>query len=171
MSRREKPSVALWMPVFINDARARASTLSHLEHSCLNYLHMALWEHDGSIPDDDRWIAKHLRVTVRQWQAMRPALLADCTITGGRIVRAATETELAKARRLIAQKSAAGKASAEARALQRPFNDRSTTVQPRAGGCGEVSKYTSLIQEEGSEGSLSHAREAGPFAVIRGGGK
>ncbi|RVT93715.1 DUF1376 domain-containing protein [Sphingomonas crocodyli] len=151
-----KPSVALWMPVFIKDARARAGTLSHVEHSALNYLLMLLWEHDGSIADDDKAIAKELKLTVRQWQAMRPTLLADCTIAQGRITRPETASELTKARRNIAQKSAAGRASAEARKSNGRSTDDATAVQPHAGG-GEGVGNNLLYQEKGKRGSEPHA--------------
>lgn len=153
---RDKPSVALWMPVYIKDARARASTLTHIEHSALNYLHMLLWENDGAIPDDDRWIAKSLKLSVRQWQGMRPTLLADCIISAGKIIRRETEAELVKARRNIAQKSAAGKASAEARKANGRSTAAATAVQPHAGG-GEGG-WSNPSQEEGLSGVVPFTR-------------
>lgn len=148
----DRPSVALWMPWFIRDHRARASTLSHIEHSALCYFRMLLWENDGAVTDDDRAIARELRLTLRQWQAMRPILVRDCTIAGGRISSPEIIAELAKARVNIDQKRKAGKASAAARAAQRDSNgcsaDVATAVQPRAGGGGGEGYSLSVPSQE-----------------------
>lgn len=176
------PEVNVWMPVYIKDRRARTSTLSHLEHSALDYLEMLLWENGGTIRDDDRTIARELRVTVRQWQGMRAVLLHDCTVTGGIISHPAIIAEVEKAKANVEQKRKAGRASAAARTAQRESNGCSTAVatavQPRAGG-GEGTKgrdTLSLYQEErdsrGVETYPAQAREArAGLAVIAGGAK
>lgn len=168
----DRPSVALWMPWFIRDHRARASTLSHLEHSALCYLRMLLWENDGSIIDDDRAIARELRLSLRQWQGMRPVLLRECTIASGRISSAEIASELTKARTNIEQKKKAGRASAAARAAQRDGNGCSTAVatavQPRAGGgAGEGYSPQVPYQEQKLVGGDTCARDA--LRVLDGG--
>ena len=156
------------MPVFIKDTRSRASTLTHVEHSALHYFHMLLWENDGSIPDDDKITAKALRLTTKQWQAMKPTILADCTIAQGRICREATVKELEKARKQIAQKSAAGRASAAARNANGRSTADATDVQPRAGGGGGKGYSPSVLsQEEGFVERDACARDA--LRVVDGG--
>lgn len=131
-------SAKLWMPVFIKDHKAFASTLSHLEHSAYTYLRFHLWMNEGTIIDDDKTIARELRLSVGQWKKIRGVLLAQCTIQGGRIFDPEIAAEVTKAKTNISQKSKAGKASAEARRVQREGNGCSTAVitagQPRAGG-------------------------------------
>lgn len=153
------------MPWFIKEHRANASTLTHIEHSALCYLLMLFWEHDGSLPNDDKFLAKHLRLNVKQWQGMRGALLHDCTITGSTVSHPKLVAEIAKAKKNQEQKSIAGKASAAARKVQQESNGCSTAVatavQPRAGS-GEGT----LPRDKFSDVALD-ARE--PFKLIGGG--
>lgn len=133
-------SVAIWMPLYIKDRRAKVSTFSHLEHSALTYFAMLLWESGGKVADDDRALAKAMRLSPKQWQSIRPIILHDCTVAGGVITHPFTVSEVAKAKTNSEQKRKAGIASAEARKRQREGNGCSTAVatavQPRAGGGG-----------------------------------
>lgn len=133
MSGSPPASVALWMPWFIKEHRANASTLSHIEHSALCYLLMLFWEHEGSLPNDDKFIARNLRLSTKQWMGMRDILIQDCTITGNRITHPKLTEEIGKAKRNIEQKSKAGKASAAARKANICSTAAATAVQPRAG--------------------------------------
>ena len=138
----DAPKATLWMPWFIKDHRAAASTLDHVEHSALCYLQMLLWEHGGVLPDNDKMLAKKLRLSVSKWRAMREAVLAGCIVADGVIRSELIVTEFAKAQANIEQKRKAGIASAEARkkatGVERALNGRSngtaTARQPRAGG-------------------------------------
>lgn len=158
-------SADIWMPVYIKDRRAHVSTMSHLEHSAYDYLMLLLWERGGVIQDDERAIAKAIRVTPKQWKQIRPTLLADCTISGGLIQHQWTLDEVAKAKANIAQKRQAGIASAAARKGNARSTDVTTYVQPRAGEGGGV-----LADRKDSLGSdTSREDERNPFDVIRGG--
>lgn len=163
-------SVALWMPWFIKEHRASASTLTHIEHSALCYLLMLFWEYDGKLPNDDKFIARHLRLSPKQWQGMRETLLHECVIVGGAITHPKLIAEIAKAKSNVEQKRKAGKASAAARQALREGNgcstDVPTAVQPRAGsgeGKGPLPRNEFL-----GEGSVTR-EDGSPFAVIGGG--
>lgn len=172
-------SVGIWMPWFIRDHRASASTLTHIEHSALCYLNMLFWEHGGTLPNDDKFLARHLRLSVKQWKVMRDTILHDCTIAGSAISHPLIIAEVAKARNNVEQKRRAGIASAAARKAQREGNGCSTDVttaaqrrgngeatarQPRAGGGAGAGP----IQPKGYlEGDVS----AKPFRVVEGAGK
>jgi len=169
----ETPKATLWMPWFIKDHRATASTLDHLEHSALCYLNMLLWENGGAVRDDDKWLAKNLRLSVAKWKAIRSSVLADCTVTNGRIQSPAIIAEFAKAQANIEQKRragiASGKARKEATAVERTLNGRSngeaTAHEPRAGsGGGASSNERPLI-------GSTRFEDDGPFNVIPGGRK
>lgn len=162
----QSQSVTLWMPWFIKEHRANASTLSHIEHSALCYLNMLLWERDGQLPNDDKFLARHLRLSIKQWKAMRDTILHDCTISGNVISHPGLIAEIAKAKVNVEQKRKAGQASAAARKAQRASNGCSTgvatAVQPRAGsgeGDGPIQRDSS-----GGEGIGN-----GPFRVVKGG--
>lgn len=145
----KEPSVKLWMPLYIRAHKAAASTLKPVEHSASIYLLMWLWEEGGVVPDDDRLIARNLRLSVPQWRAMKSLLLQDCTIANGQITSEWHVEEVAKAKVNQAQKSKAGKASAAAKAAAKAAllgngcstaveTDEPTARQPRAGkGEGE----------------------------------
>jgi uncharacterized protein YdaU (DUF1376 family) len=162
----QSQSVTLWMPWFIKEHRANASTLSHVEHSALCYLNMMLWEHGGQIPNDDKFLARHLRLSVKQWKGMRDTLLHHCTVAGNVISHPGLIAEFAKAQANQEQKRKAGQASAAARKAQREGNGCSTgvttAVQPRAGsgeGDGPIQRDSS-----GGEGIGDT-----PFRVVKGG--
>ena len=135
------PKATLWMPWFIKDHRANASTLDHVEHSALCYLNMLLWEHGGILRDDDKWISRNLRLSVSKWRVMKSVVLAHCFCVDGLIQSQAIIDEFAKAQSNIEQKRKAGIASAKARkqataverTLQRNGNGEATARQPRAG--------------------------------------
>jgi uncharacterized protein YdaU (DUF1376 family) len=125
------------MPWFIQNHRAQASTLTHVEHSVLCYLQMLFWQEGGAIPNDDRWIAKRVRQTPTQWRSMRGLLLQHCIITKARITHPQLSAEFCRALANVEQKRKAGQASAAARRGQRAANvsptDERTAVQPHAG--------------------------------------
>jgi len=176
-------TVSIWMPWFIKDHRAFASTLSHIEHSALCYLNMLFWEHGGTLPNDDKFIARHLRLSAKQWKDMRDTILHNCTIASGAISHPVIVAEIAKAKINVEQKRKAGMASAAARrahregngcstavvtAGQREANGEATARQPRAGGGGGGGPTK---PREGcySDGVVS-AHDA-PFRVVDGGAK
>lgn len=162
-------SVGIWMPWHLKDHLARASTLSHQEHSVLCYLRMLLWQHGGQIVDDDRWIARRVRLTLRQWQSMKAIVTEDCTVAGGRITNSFLAAEHAKAIANVEQKKKAGKASAAARAAKSRGEQNGNTsstgvptvVQPRAGGGAGPTQGCSSGDSLGDN----------PFRVVPGGAR
>jgi len=170
----DTPKATLWMPWFIKDHKAAASTLDHIEHSALCYLKMLLWENGGTIPDDDKWIAKHVRLPVQKWKALRIAVLDGCIVENGVIAMPEIAAEFIKAQANIEQKRKAGIASAMARktataverTLQRNGNGMATAIQPRAGsggGGGPNHGMSSVIE------ILADDVGENPFAVVQGG--
>lgn len=169
----DAPKATLWMPWFIRDHRSVASTLDHVEHSALCYLKMLLWESGGTIRDDDRWIAKNLRLPVAKWKALRGVVLDGCITANGCIKSPEITAEFEKAQANIEQKRKAGIASAKARkeatAVERPLNERSngsaTAGQPRAGsGEGDGPIQGGSYQVEGNGDG-----DQNPFTVVKGG--
>ena len=162
-------SVSIWMPWFIKDHLATASTLDHEEHSVLCYFKMLLWQHQGVLPDDDHWIAKRVRIAKCKWSAMRPTIIEDCTAAGGKITHPTIAAEHAKAVENVEKKRKAGLASAAARAAkaagEQTGNIRSTGVgthvQPRAGEGEGTGPEDDLV-------TSTTVREK-PFRVLDGG--
>lgn len=161
MTEKPMPSVKLWMPLFIQEHRSKASTLTHTEHSALTYFTMLMWEREGAVPDDDKWVAKQLRLSTRQWKAIKPSIIEDCVVSGGQIVHPAWTKEVEKAKANVEQKRRAGLASAAARKANARSTDVATHVQPRAGsGEGEGPNQ---------ENQSIEGRVDGPFSVLNGG--
>lgn len=154
-------SVKLWMPFFIKEHRAKASTLTHTEHSALTYFTMLLWERDGVVPDDDKWIAKQLRLSTRQWKAMKSSIIEDCVVSGGLIEHPDWVAEVQKAKANVEQKRHAGMASAAARKANARSTAVATHVQPRAGSGEGEGPY--------QEGNDYTQPKDGPFSVLEGG--
>lgn len=169
----DTPKATLWMPWFIRDHRSVASTLDHVEHSALCYLKMLLWENGGTIRDDDRWIAKNLRLPLAKWKALRSVVLDGCITANGCIKSPEISAEFDKAQANIEQKRKAGIASAiarkEATAVERALNGRSngsaTARQPRAGSGGG----SGPIQEGSYHLDGMGDGDQNPFAVVKGG--
>ena len=168
-SETKQATVGIWMPLFIKDRRAQAATLNHVEHSVLAYLEMLLWEHEGMVRDDDAMLARELRLSTKQWRAMREHVLRGCELREGFIYHPAIDREHRTAKRNVAQKQLAGRASAEARKARTATNGCSTAVatavQPRAGGGGGVGGgggscgNSYLSEEESFGGARAQARE------------
>jgi uncharacterized protein YdaU (DUF1376 family) len=167
------PKATLWMPWFIKDHRANASTLDHIEHSALCYLNMLLWEHGGIVRDDDKWISRNLRLSQSKWKAIKDVVLAGCDCSGGVIKSQVIIDEFAKAQANIEQKRKAGIASAMARkqstaverTLQRNANGEATARQPRAGsgeggGSGPYQVESSVLSKRGVKNSPPESLEA-----------
>lgn len=165
--------VELWMPQYIQERRAKASTLNHIEHSALDYLEMLLWEHSGTIPNKCHWIAKNLKLTLKEWAALRETLLAGCEVSDTEIIHPKIKTEHAKAVRNRQQKIAAGKASADARAKKQGGNARSTTVGANVATAGQPPAGKGSGKGKGpSQVSAIHkveAAEKSPLRVVEGG--
>jgi uncharacterized protein YdaU (DUF1376 family) len=149
----------IWFPYHIKDIRSETYNMSRIEKSAYIDLLEMLWERDGSIPADDKWIAIELGMKPREWTAMRDRVLRQFVSANGCLSHPRFTVELEKAKANVEQKRRAGIASAEARKSQRAFNGRSTGVptadpterqrdtqrlgngsatarQPRAGGGG-----------------------------------
>lgn len=173
----------IWFPYHIKDMRSETYNMSRIEKSAYVDLLEMLWERDGVLPADDKWIASELGMKPREWANMRDRVLRQFVVKNGSLSHPRFTVELEKAKANVEQKRRAGMASAEARKAQRAFNGRSTGVptesqreangeptagQPYAGGGGGVGIPS--FHEGGSVGETVSAREDGnPFRVIGGG--
>lgn len=63
-----------FMPFFVGDYLADTTHLTVTEHGAYLLLLMSMWRNGGSLPNDDRSLARHARCTRAQWERMRPVL-------------------------------------------------------------------------------------------------
>jgi uncharacterized protein YdaU (DUF1376 family) len=161
MSADEKPAnVTLWMPLYIQRHRAVASTLSHVEHSAFIYLSTLLWEQGGRVRDDDRWLARNLRLNGKQWAEARDAVLQNFEIGGGFVSDPEMIAEIERRKGVVEKRRAAGKASGRARSGQQVSNTCSTTAEH----LGNDAPLSSNLYQDGPEVTVEEER---PFRLLK----
>jgi uncharacterized protein YdaU (DUF1376 family) len=74
----EFPAFPLWTDAYLADTHH----LSTIEHGAYLLLLMAMWRSNGTLPTDDRQLAKFARLGANQWQRVKPALLPFFRIEG-----------------------------------------------------------------------------------------
>lgn len=100
-----------WMPLYIGDYLADTRRLRAAEHGAYLLLIMEYWQ-TGSLPDDDRQLARIATMTDREWKAARP-IIETLFQPGWKHKR--IDAELTKASAMSVKRSAAGKAGASVR--------------------------------------------------------
>lgn len=112
-----------WFPFYPADYLAKTTGLTTEMHGAYMLLLMAYWANGGPLDDDDDELAMICRLTPVAFSLARKRLTKLFTVESGLWINKRMDEEIAKTTGLIAQKSAAGKASAQRRA-----NTRSTPV-------------------------------------------
>lgn len=100
-------------PIFTDAYLGDTHHLTTLEHGAYLLLLMTAWRsRDGSLPDDDKVLARCARLSAKQWARIRPTIQAFFVVKNGRFsqLRLTDERGMAKQRREKA--SNAGRASA-----------------------------------------------------------
>lgn len=148
-----------WMPLYIGDYLADTMHLSGAEHGAYLLLIIHYWR-TGPLPDDDRKLSAIARTGRKEWDGgIGETVRAFFHAENGLLRHKRVDAEIANTEQMTAQRSAAGKASAAAKALkreaQRQVNDRSTTVENPLEVCSDFratpSPSPSQSQEERKE--------------------
>lgn len=63
-----------YMPFFISDYLADTAHLTPLEHGAYLLLIMNYWQREGPLPNDNRRLAAIARMTIDDWQKIRPTI-------------------------------------------------------------------------------------------------
>ncbi len=119
----------------------------------------------GSIPDDDRLLAKWARVSVATWSRIKDEVLAAFTLRDGRWSQKRMSKEFKKAVGLIQQRSDAGRASGESRrkpestSVEHPLNERAVPVAVSFEQSGNGASISG--SDSGSSGVLSSGGAGG----------
>lgn len=117
----------IWMPLNVADFIKDTQHLSPAERGAYMSLICHAWLNDGAIVNDPKRVFRLTGLSPREWAVSRDTILEFFTVVDGSYRQKRVDQELEKARKLIEQKRAAGKASAAARS-ERAFNGRSTGV-------------------------------------------
>jgi len=125
------PALPLWTDAYLGDT----ITLTTIEHGCYLLLLMTAWRTATcDLPDDDKFLARSCRMTIKQWLRVKQSLLKPpyWHLKSGRWFNKRLLDERDAVRQLIAQRSNAGKSSAMKRlnrdstSVERADNERST---------------------------------------------
>jgi uncharacterized protein YdaU (DUF1376 family) len=120
-----KPS-DVWMPLYVTDYQRDTARLTVEEHGAYLLLIMDYWL-NGPPPDDDRALMTLTKMTRQRWRHARKILAPFFCTHDGVWRHKRIDLELDRAHKIIEQRQAAGRASAEARA-SKGINENSTDV-------------------------------------------
>jgi uncharacterized protein YdaU (DUF1376 family) len=70
----------MWWDAYLGDTQH----LTTIEHGAYLLLIGAMWRSGGSLPLDDKLIARTAKLTPAQWQRMQPTIMAFMTVVSGR---------------------------------------------------------------------------------------
>lgn len=77
------PAMPLWTDAYLGDT----FDLSTLEHGAYLLLLMTMWRSGGSLPDDDKKLARSARLTTGQWKRIKPRLMEFFKVENGVITQ------------------------------------------------------------------------------------
>jgi uncharacterized protein YdaU (DUF1376 family) len=98
-----------FMPLFIDAYLADTTHFSAEEHGAYLLLLMAMWRRNGSVPNDDRDLARMCCVNVRRWPRVKARLLPLLTEKDGELSQKKLYAVLGELRNRKAQKRSSDK--------------------------------------------------------------
>lgn len=130
------PSMPLWVDAYLGDT----THLTTIEHGAYLLLIMTMWRSkDGTLPNDDKMLARYTKLTTAQWKRIKPIILDFFTEKDGVLFQSRLTAERSFVEQKRKQQSSAGKASA----LKRKEN----------GSTGVNSNVDDPLQHNGNEAS------------------
>ena len=73
IGRQEVPSEG-WFP-FSHEEWGRLRSLSYSQRGVFDEIRYCMWTHGGSLPDDDRYMARSLRISALVWRQVKATLV------------------------------------------------------------------------------------------------
>lgn len=142
-----------WYP---SDYVAATAHLTLGEDGLYRRLIDLLWMEGGSVPSDERWLRKRLRVTPAEWEEHWPAVVELVNDDGEQITQGRVEREMQKASARVEAARKAGRRSGEVRSS----NARSTTVQREANDRRRSTNQNQNHIQKPPDGGKARARAA-----------
>ncbi|NVM91105.1 uncharacterized protein YdaU (DUF1376 family) [Variovorax sp. SG517] len=107
----------IWMPLYIGEYVADTMTFTTEQHGAYMLLLMACWKAKGTLPTDDESLVSITKLPAARWRAMKVKVMAkfDLSADGLTMVQKRSSKEIAKAEKVSAARSSAGKAGAAKR--------------------------------------------------------
>jgi uncharacterized protein YdaU (DUF1376 family) len=150
------------MPLYVGDYLRDTGGLTAGEHGAYLLLIMQAWTRNGELPADDERLRRMAHMDAREWKHSGPTIMAFFTRHGDSYRHKRIDHELAKTDALVAQRSAAGKASAEARKRQRGGGE-----DPNGGGNGCSTGVEREPQQTGKPSPSQLQEPPSPPSVVR----
>jgi uncharacterized protein YdaU (DUF1376 family) len=97
----EFPALPLWTDAYLGDT----THLTTIEHGAYLLLLMAMWRNKGSLPDDDRMLARYARMTSTQWSRLAPTIMPFFRRENGVITQGRLTDELNRVRQVSHRQS------------------------------------------------------------------
>lgn len=152
MTKEDKPDA--WMPLYIGDWDGDTSDLSCEEDGAYMRLIRRYWR-TGPLADDDANLARIVRMEIRQWRKIRPAIAHYFTIADGVWRNKRADAELAR----WSEKKIKAVEKARAAASKRWGNDASSNAPSISQALLEQCPSSSSREVEPIDGSTLSGRK------------
>lgn len=146
------------MMLWTNDYLADTSHLTTVQHGAYLLLLICMWRAGGSLPNDDKLLARYVGMTPDKWRKISPQVRELLTVQGDRITQKRLEQEFKKTLGLVEKRKLSGRAGGEAKALklkEQHVANASDLPQQKAAVAPETK--TEIKKERSSEAKASGA--------------
>lgn len=109
---------APFMQLYVADYLGDTQHLTTEQHGAYLLLLMTMWRQGGSLPTDERTLARVARISPRRWHLIAPEVMAFFDVAEGRVTQKRLVEEYQKAVSKSEKRSAIGKLGGEAKALK-----------------------------------------------------
>ena len=145
------PAFPLWTDAYLADT----GHLTTIEHGAYMLLLMTMWRAGGSLPNDDKQLARYARMTAAQWARIKPTMMPFFKVSPDSITQGRLTDEL------VAVRQKRAKQSDNARAKWRKNRDMrhadAYATDPHShipNGCHLDASQTLNLKEEDKSSSL-----------------
>ncbi|MEW9615922.1 DUF1376 domain-containing protein [Shinella sp. S4-D37] len=95
------PAFPLWTDAYLADT----GHLTTIEHGAYMLLLMTMWRAGGSLPNDDKQLARYARMTAAQWARIKPTMMPFFKVSPDSITQGRLTDELVAVRQKTAKQS------------------------------------------------------------------
>lgn len=158
-------SADTWMPLYVGKYMGATGHLTTEQHGAYFLLLLSAWKRGGWLPDDDSQLASTCKLTPAIWRRYRPILIEFFEVAEGRWTQDRVVTERAKAERVSAARSEAGKLGGRPRkqteSTEKPigFSEQKQTETPPQPPTPDGVKKDADASSVGSAKPMPTARE------------
>lgn len=150
------PAMPLWTDAYLADT----VHLTTLEHGAYLMLLISMWRADGTLPDDDKRLARCARLGPGQWKRIRPTLMEFFVVQDGQVTQPRLTDELTAVR----QKSRKQSNNAKARWLKTKKTDDATASGSHSHGNASLTHIPESSLRSDSEEVARTETEPPPVA-------